>query len=150
MSFLTIRLEYQDLDFKLDANRAYAIRKALASLLELELRRDFQSVNVTLHDPEGGPELVAALRSPHDLTKLTEQEQQFLDHLNTMLEDSPYRLDASGAAVRKDTGQDVPGVGCDWRAAMRAVHQQGGGIVPGIVASIIDGAEEVERRQQGG
>ena len=148
--FLTIRLEQSDakaLDSILSADRAYAIRKALASLLELELKRDFQSVNVTLHEPKIGPaELVVGLRAPHDLTKLTSDETKFLTTLNEMLSESPYQVHVSGA-VQRD-GVDLPNMGIDWRAAMRAVNQQGASMMPGLLASIIDGAEEVERHQQ--
>ena len=148
--FLTIRLEQADaasLDPILSADRAYAIRKALASLLELELKRDFQSVNVTLHEPKEGPaELVVGLRAPHDLTKLTADETKFLATLNEMLSESPYQVHVGGA-IQRD-GTDLPGMGIDWRAAMRAVNQQGAAMMPGLLASIIDGAEEVEKRQR--
>lgn len=148
MAFLTIRIECPERDPAVDPNRAHTLRKTLASLLELELRRDFEVVNLTLHEEAEGHELVVACRSPHDITKLSEAETKFLNDLNEMMADSPYRINASGSVYRDDTQLDVPGVGCDWRAVMRAVNQQGPGMLPGIVASIIDGAEEVEQKER--
>lgn len=143
MAFLTIRIESPDRDPALHENRAYGLRKTLASLLELELKRDFAAVRVTLHDDP--PQLVAAVRAPHDATKLSAVEQKFLDDLNEMLDGSPYWLTGQGAVTRRDTGAEVPGVGADWRALLRAVNAQGSGLLPGVIASIIDAAEEVEK-----
>lgn len=145
MPLVTIKVQTPLGEYPFPTGRQHSLLRAFQMLLEHELKRDFETGAVTLHERnDGTSELIAHCTQPRDGT-LKPDEQALLDQVNAMLRDSGYTILPSGDVARAD-GTPVFGLAVDLRGIVRVVQQRGLGILPGFIESVLDGAREIEAK----
>lgn len=150
MPFVIISVHTPLGEYTFSAARRHSLLRAIQMLVEHELKRDFEEGVVTLEENADGPsEITAQGTLPREGRPLTPAEQALLTKLNELLGASGYQMEVNGDVIRAD-GTPVHGLGVDWRGVQKLVATKGEGILPGLIAQILDGAKEIERTRADG
>ena len=145
MALVTIRVVTPIGEYKFSQGRQHSLLRQIQTVLELELKRDFETGVCVLHERDDGTsEIVANVTGPRHGKPPTDDERKLLDQINEMLAPD-YAIETNGDVVDKD-GTPIPGLGVDWRGVGKLIEEKGKGVLPGFVESVIAGAKEIERK----